>query len=66
MAHLFAFENFFELPFDPLDRDVSHSPSVSELVAGPEHGSRRLSGSLEIVAWIRHYQYAVSSVFLLL
>ena len=28
IAHLFAFENFFELPLDPLDCDVSHVPPL--------------------------------------
>lgn len=30
LPHLFTFENFFELPLDPLDRDVGHGCVCSD------------------------------------
>lgn len=42
LTHLFTFENFFKLPLDPLDRDISHgcvcrtaAAAVFTLLPGP-------------------------------
>lgn len=64
LPHLFTFENFFELPLDPLDRDVGHgcvcsdaapprTPGASLCLPGASVGcckevSRNLEGLLSL------------------
>lgn len=47
-THLFAFENFFELSFDTLDRDVSHGwGSSAGLAPASKVGPGGLSPGVE-------------------